>query len=44
VLVLGPGGVLPVRVRRIDPALARGILRVVEELRDAARFAAAAGA
>jgi malonyl CoA-acyl carrier protein transacylase len=44
VLEIGPGRVLTGLVRRIDPALARGNQSVVEELPDAARFAAAAGA
>jgi [acyl-carrier-protein] S-malonyltransferase len=44
VLEIGPGRVLTGLVRRIDPALSRGNLSVAEELPDAARFAAAAGA
>jgi malonyl CoA-acyl carrier protein transacylase len=43
-LEIGPGRVLTGLVRRIEPALARGNRREVEELPDAARDAAAAGA
>jgi hypothetical protein len=43
-LSIGPGRVPPGRGRRTDPPLARGNLRVVAELPDAARFAAAGGA
>ncbi len=42
VLEIGPGRVLTGLVRRIDAGLARGNLSVVEELPEAARFAAAA--